>query len=347
MKNNKTGIISYGSYIPKYRITSQEIANTWNQDVSKITKGLLITEKSVPGKDEDAATMAVESTQHALQKISINPSKIGAIYVGSESHPYAVKPTASIVGNALGVGHDYLAADLQFACKSGTAAMQICYSAVQSNQVEYALAIGSDTAQAKPRDILEYSANAGAASILIGKHNPIATIESTLSFTSNTPDFWRRNTQKYPEHVGRFSVEPSYIKHITHATKMILDKTQLESKDIDHVIFHQPNGKLPLLAAKRLGFGFEQITNGLIVTKIGNSYSATTMLGLCKVLDIAKPNQKILVVSYGSGAGSDAFVLTTTNHITKIQEINKKISPQENNKVYLNYSEYNIHMEHL
>jgi hydroxymethylglutaryl-CoA synthase len=40
-------------------------------------------------------------------------------------------------------------------------------------------------------------------------------------------------------------------------------------------------------------------------------------VGLTAVLDTAQPNDQILLVSYGSGAGSDAFRLRTTDQLIK------------------------------
>ena len=195
------GIVSYGTYIPKYRIKVEEIARIWGENAESIKSGLGVFEKSVPDIDEDTATIAVEASREALERAKINAKEIGAIFVGSESHPYAVKPTATIVGEALGVGNEYFSADLEFACKAGTAAMQICYAMVKAEMIKYGLAIGADTAQARPSDALEYSASAGGVALIIGR-DPIAEIEATYSFTSDTPDFWRRDLQKYPSHGG-------------------------------------------------------------------------------------------------------------------------------------------------
>ncbi|MBM3887392.1 hydroxymethylglutaryl-CoA synthase, partial [Candidatus Dependentiae bacterium] len=120
----KLGIVGYGSYIPCYRITAKEIAKENHHDWKRITSSLGVVEKSVPARDEDAVTLGVQASRNALIRASISATSLGVIYVGSESHPYAVKPTASLVGAALGVRLDYSAADLEFACKAGTAALQ-------------------------------------------------------------------------------------------------------------------------------------------------------------------------------------------------------------------------------
>jgi hydroxymethylglutaryl-CoA synthase len=338
----KIGIVGYGAYIPKFRIKTQEIAQFQNQDPHKIINGLKIEEKSVPGIDEDTATISHQAALNSIARAKIDKKKIGAIYIGSESHPYAVKPTSTIVGQALNIGNNYTAADLEFACKAGTAALQAACGLTQSKIIEYGLAIGTDTAQAEPGDVLEFSASAGGAAFLVGSNENefLASIEKTLSFSSDTPDFWRRNLQKFPQHMGRFTGEPSYFKHVIETTKKFLDENNIQPKDLDHVVFHQPNGKFPTIAAKKLGFSLKQIETGLLAPKIGNCYSGSSLVGLTSILDVAKPNQKILLVSYGSGSGCDAFIFTTTKHLTQKQKLAPTTNNYIDNKKYLTYLQY-------
>lgn len=304
------GIISYGVSIPRYRVTVEEIAKTWGKNPEEVKRGLGIREKAVPGIDEDAATLAVEAGRCALDRVQVKPESIGALFVGSESHPYAVNPTATTVGEFLGIGHNYHSADLEFACKAGTTGMQIVAGLIGSGKIDHGLAIGSDTAQAKPHDVLEYSAGAGAAAFILGnkKTEILAELVDFASYASDTPDFWRRDGIAYPSHGGRFTGEPAYFAHVVGAATTLLEKTKLKPADFDYCIFHMPNGKFPRDVAKRLGFTQEQLNSGYIVTTMGNPYSASCMLGLAKVLDEAKSGQMIFMVSYGSGAGSDAFV---------------------------------------
>jgi len=308
------GIVSYGTYIPKYRIKVEEIAKIWGEDAEVIKNGLGVEQKSVPGLDEDTATIAVECAREAVQRAKINPRDIGAVFVGSESHPYAVKPTGTIVAEALNVGNDFFCADLEFACKAGTTAMQICYAMVKAGLIKYGLAIGADTSQSRPGDALEFTAGAGGACFVIGKE-PIAELEGTYSFSSDTPDFWRREGQPYPSHGGRFTGQPAYFRHIVMATKGLLEKLGLKPSDFAYAVFHQPNAKFPVRVAKMLGFSTEQIKQGLVVPYIGNTYSGSSMIGLASVLDVAKPGDRILVTSFGSGAGSDAFSFVVTDKI--------------------------------
>jgi hydroxymethylglutaryl-CoA synthase len=333
------GITGYGSYVPRYRIKAEEIARVWNQDPENIKKALVIEEKSVPAIDEDTITMSVESGKNAINSAGIDPQSVGALFVGSESHPYIVKPSGTVVAEALNITPELMLADFEFACKAGTAAIQCCLGLVKSGMVNYGMAIGSDTAQGMPGDALEYTAAAGSAAFVIGK-DPLATIDETYSYTTDTPDFWRREGESYPRHGARFTGEPAYFRHVIGATKGLLNKTGMQPSDFDYVVFHMPNGKFPLAAAKKLGFEKAKLMQSLIVKMIGNTYSASSLLGLCSVLDVAKPGQRILLTSFGSGAGSDSFSLTVKDRIEERRGLAPLLQDYIEKKSYVDYANY-------
>jgi hydroxymethylglutaryl-CoA synthase len=335
----RVGIVGYGVYIPRYRIKTEEIARVWGADGAHVSDSLFVHEKTVPAMDEDTATISVECARNAIQHAEINPKEIGAIYVGSESHPYAVKPTSTIVAAAIDAVPELTAADYEFACKAGTAAIQTTMGLVKSKMIKYGLAIGTDTSQGKPGDALEYTASAGGAAYVIGAENLIAEIHDTYSYTTDTPDFWRREGQEFPSHGARFTGRPAYFKHVNEAARGIMSKNKLKPDDFDYAVFHQPNGKFPLNAAKMIGFEEKQVMEGLVTPYIGNTYSGATPLGLAKVLDDAKGGEMILAVSYGSGAGSDAFII----EVTKENEVRRNPKPLQrymDRKEYVDYATY-------
>jgi hydroxymethylglutaryl-CoA synthase len=308
------GITGYGAYIPRYRLPAREVARVWKGG----DDGLPIEEKAVAGLDEDVITMSIEAARNALARAEVNPSDIRAVWVGSESHPYAVKPTSTIVAEAIGATPHTLAADWEFACKAGTEAMQAAIGFVGSRMADYALSIGADTAQGRPGDALEYTAGAGGAAFLLGPaEDSLAEIEATYSFATDTPDFWRRSLETYPEHGERFTGEPAYFKHVAAAGEAMLHALQAKPEDFQFAVFHQPNTKFPQRAAKALGFRPEQIEAGMLVPRIGNTYAGSALLGLTAILDAAKPGDRILLVSYGSGAGSDAISLRARAPLTE------------------------------
>ncbi len=318
------GIVGYGAYVPRYRLPAKEVARVWTGG-----KGALpIKEKAVPGLDEDVITMSIEAARNAMARAQIDPHELRAVWVGSESHPYAVKPTSTLVAEAIGAVPNTQAADWEFACKAGTEALVASMGLVGSGMAHYAMAIGMDTAQGKPGDALEYTAGAGGAAYIVGPADEsLAIINASYSYVTDTPDFWRREYQKYPEHGMRFTGEPAYFKHITEAATALMQASGTQPKDYRWAVFHQPNTKFPQRVAGQLGFSLEQIEPGLLVSVIGNTYAGAAMIGLTATLDVAQPGDRILVVSFGSGAGSDAFDMLVTDKLpercdraTKTQE---------------------------
>ncbi len=340
MKTSRdVGIVGYGAYVPAYRLPATEISYQWRDGHDKLF--LPVKQKSVPGMDEDTITMSIEAAKNALKRAKLDPSKMQAVWVGSEPHPYAVKPSGTVVAEVLDITPNTISADMEFACKAGTEAMQAATAFVGSSMANYALAIGMDTAQGRPGDALEYTAAAGGAAFIIGPaEESIAIIEGSFSYVSDTPDFFRRAYQKYPEHGNRFTGDPAYFKHITSAVEALLKGLKLKPKDFTAAVFHQPNAKFPQKVAKQLGFNKSQLQFGLLAPHIGNTYAGSSVIGLTDILDNSKPGDRVLLASFGSGAGSDVFSLVVTDKIK--DAINKAPLTQDyvDRSIIINYGKY-------
>jgi hydroxymethylglutaryl-CoA synthase len=336
----EVGIAGYGAYVPRYRLPASEVARVWTGGMG----GAPVQEKSVPGLDEDVITMSIEAARNAMARARVDPQEVRAVWVGSESHPYAVKPTSTVVAEALGIAPHTLAADWEFACKAGSEAMQAAIGFVGSGMADYALSIGMDTAQGRPGDALEYTAAAGGAAYLLGPgENSLAVFEGTYSYVTDTPDFWRRAHETYPSHGDRFTGEPAYFRHIVSAGRVLMDELGAEAGDFDYAVFHQPNVKFPLRAAKMLGFAAEQVETGSLVGAVGNVYAGSSLLGLSAVLDDATPGQRILLVSYGSGAGSDAIAMRVTDLIAGRQGLAPRTRDYVARRTEVDYATYARH----
>jgi hydroxymethylglutaryl-CoA synthase len=328
------GIVGYGVYTSKFRIKEGSL------------------ERSVPFIDEDSITAAVEAGKLALIHSGVDSSLVGKVYVGSESNPYAVKPIASKVAQVLKLGEEdedvqgVDAVDTEFACKAATSMFKDAASLVSYPKmgVQYAMVIGADNSQAAPRDSpggeLDFFVGFGGCAYIFGKRDVIAELEGWYSCTSDTPDFWRRDGEPYPMHGGRFTGDPAYFKHIRKAAKKLMERLSLQPSDINYFVAHQPNVQFPVRIARELGFKEEQYLPSLQVAKFGNTYSGSSPVGLAAVLDIAKPNERILIVSYGSGAGSDAYSFMTTGQIAEKRQRQKMTVRYQAENPFLEYVDY-------
>lgn len=198
-----------------------------------------------------------------------------------------------------------------------------------------------DTAQGRPGDALEYTASAGGAAYILGPQDEsLAVIEGTYSFATDTPDFWRRAHAVYPEHGERFTGEPAYFRHINAAAEVLMEEMGTAAADYKYAVFHQPNAKFPQRVAKQLGFSLEQIQPGLLVSMIGNTYAGSALVGLTAILDIAEPGDRILLVSYGSGAGSDAISMRTTEKLPTAREAATSTQAYISRRTEIDYATY-------
>jgi hydroxymethylglutaryl-CoA synthase len=333
----EVGIIGYGAYVPRYRLPASEVARVWTEG----TGGLPIKEKAVAGLDEDTLTMSVEAARNALMRARIDPTELRAVWVGSESHPYAVKPTSTIVAEAIGAVPFTQAADLEFACKAGSEAIVMGMGIVGSSMGKYVLAIGMDTAQGRPGDALEYTAASGGAAYIIGPgEEAVAVYEAALSHVTDTPDFWRRAYSHYPSHGHRFTGEPAYFEHVVSAGQELMQEMGTKPSDYKYVVLHQPNTKFPQRAAQILGFTPEQLKTGLLCPVIGNTYAGSSLIGLTAILDEAQPGDRVFMVSFGSGAGSDAFSLRVTDRILEVRDRAPKTQEYIGRRKVIDYATY-------
>lgn len=332
------GIAGYGAYVPRLRVRTADIAAAWRP---RGAAAPAVAEKSVPGADEDVITMAIEAARTALDRAGVSPLAIGAVWVGTESKPYAVKPSATVVAEALGLTPHLVAADMEFACKAGSEAMQAAVAFVGAGMVEAALAIGMDTAQARPGDALEYTAGCGGAAFLFGPaERALAVVEASVSYVTDTPDFFRREGAAYPEHGGRFTGEPAYFRHTLAASRRLMDEIGARPEEFAHAVFHQPVPKFVEKAAEGLGFSEAQVRTGLLAPRMGNAYAGSSLLGLAAVLDVARPGERVFFCSYGSGAGSDAFAFLVTDRIEERRKGPAVCDYLDRRRVVAGYGEY-------
>jgi len=331
------GIVGYGFYTSKFRVKEQNI------------------ERSVPFIDEDSITAAVEAGKLALIHSGVDSSLVGNVYVGSESNPYAVKPIASKVAQVLKLGEEdgdvqgVDAVDTEFACKAATSMFKDAASLVNypKSNIQNTMVIGADNSQAAPRNCpggeLDLFVGYGGCAYVLGKCDVIAEIEGWYSCTSDTPDFWRRDGEPYPMHGGRFTGDPAYFKHVRKAAEKLMERLGLQLNDVKYFVAHQPNVRFPVKVAKELGFKEEQYLPSLQVARFGNTYSGSSLVGLAAVLDMAKPDERILIVSYGSGAGSDAYSLMTTSQIRDKRKRQKLTVEYQAKNPFIEYVDYTVY----
>lgn len=339
-----TGIVSYGTYIPKHRIDVMDIFKVWRNLTPEIFDRMSLKERVVLMPDEDAITMSVTAGKLALERSGLKREQIGAVLFGSGTNPYATKPAATVIQDALGLRPDIIAYDIQFASKSGTTAILAASALVAAGQADYVLAIGSDTLNRHfpPGTQMEYSAGAGAFACIIGKDNLIAKLEGSVSYSSDLADYFRTEGERYIQLGGGWIGYVSawgLLEHIAPAGAKFFAKYKLDpKKDFNYVAIHQGNGIQPMMGAGKLGLDMFIVMPYVLTSYIGDCGSASSLIPLAHIMDNANPDERILNISYGSGAGSDIISFVTTKEIESRRPQKDLVMQQIDDKIMLDYA---------
>ncbi|WP_046158193.1 hydroxymethylglutaryl-CoA synthase [Chromobacterium vaccinii] len=337
----KAGIVSYGSAIPVCRLKIEDVVDVWkNTEAALVRDHLGVSERAVLQPDEDVITLGVLAAQRALEHGG-HP-RLDALYLGTCTNPYESRASAAVILEMLGQGYDLYCADIQFAGKSGTSALQIGQALVSAGMAEHALIVAADAIgrHTAPGDLTESYAGAGAAALVLGSGKVIAEIDATFSCAADVADNIRPQGERYIRSGMGLGSDKNGIgleEQTRRAVRGLLDKLKASPSDFDYAVFQQNVAATPRSLGRQLGFAAEQVEAALFAGSVGDTGSASPLLGLIQALDQAKPGQRILLASYGFGAGSDAVALTVTDEIVEHQRRAKPLAAQLAAKRHIDY----------
>jgi len=325
------GIIGYGVYIPKFRLKKEDAAKAWG--------GWSAGEKAVCGADEDIVTMAAEASQKAIADSGVNPAEIGAIYLGTCSSPFIEQHVVPILAETLDLGPEATMIDFCGSLNSGAMALQACLDALEAKRIKYGILIVSEDRATTSGSPNEISFGCGAAAFVIGGGDAKANIDGIHNYTTLFIDKWRAATVNFVSDYFdiQFNRSFGFEKHIVAATTGLLKKLDGKVEDFTQVVLQQPDARLPGIAAKSIGVKPDKMALGTIVNALGDLGSASTFVGLVGILDKAKPGDKVLLVTYGSGSSS-AVGLTVGASIEKGER--GTLDKYLKRKQYIDYVKY-------
>ena len=168
------GIISYGAYVPLYRLSREILAQVWGSK----GKG----EKAVANADEDSLTLGVEAARDCLK--GFDKSKVDALYFATTTAPYKEKQSASTIAAACDLREEIRAVDITDSIRSASVALTMAIDAVKSGSARTALVVAADTRLAPPDTLYESLFGDGAAAFLIGNDDVVVEFESSSFITS-------------------------------------------------------------------------------------------------------------------------------------------------------------------
>lgn len=304
----KAGIVSYGGYIPIYRLSREEIARLWGG-------GFRRGEKAVANCDEDSITMGIEAAIDCLK--GVERDTVDGLYFASTTSPYREKRSASIVAAALDLRRDAFSADFGNSLGAGASALKAALDAVNAGSAKRVLVVASDCRLPPPNSVFESLLGDGAAALLVGEEDVITTIEGQYTISSDFLDIWRR--EKGDSYIrsweSRFIIDKGYLTLLPEVVTGLLKRCSLTPNDITKAAFYGPDARSHATIAQRLGLDKNQVQEPMF-DLLGNTGSPFFMMILVAALEKAKGGDRILLASYGDGA--DAFLLRVTEQIERV-----------------------------
>ncbi|HYM38568.1 MAG TPA: hydroxymethylglutaryl-CoA synthase [Thermoplasmata archaeon] len=327
------GISGYGVAIPRLRIKRDEYAKAWG---SFSAAG--VEEKAVAGFDEDMLTLATKVGHRALESVPLAPDKITRFAFASTTAPYTEKLLSGTILAGLGASGETYCTDHTSSTRAGTEALLAGFEHLAGNPAGCALVAAADAPQASMWDPIEHGMGSGAAAFVLSGFAQIAELEGSASYVSEYfgERFRPREEQVTRDlNVKKFS-EGSFVTNATKAASVLMKKLGRKPEDYAHVVIQQPDARAPATVAAKLGFQDAQLASGMISTKLGDLGAASTPMGLAAALEVSKPGERVFVVSYGSGAGSDALSFTVVSD----RKPAFTVSQESARKEYIDYIQY-------
>lgn len=299
------GIISYGGYIPLWRLSRNMIA-----------KGLP-GEKAVASFDEDSITMAVAATTDCLK--GLDRKSVDGLFFASTTSPYKEKLGAATIATAVDLRRDILVADFANSLRAGTMALRSAIDTVKAGSANQILVVAADCRLGLPKSEWEWKCGDGAAAVLVGDSFPISKVGAMYSVCDEILDVWRSEEDRFiRSSESRFVGTEGYVKVSKEALSGLLTKHNLNPKEFAKVAISLPEARWQVDLARSFGFDAKTQLQDSLLGALGDTGAAYSLILLVAALEEAKANNQILLVSYGNG--SDAITFIVTEGIEEIRD---------------------------
>jgi 3-oxoacyl-[acyl-carrier-protein] synthase-3 len=311
-------IVGWGMYVPAYRRTNDELATMVDTSDEWIMTRTGIKERRIAAEHESTATMAIRSAQAALEVANVVPEELDLIIVASATPEHLFPATACLVQDALGA--DYAGAfDLSAACSGFIYGLSMASSAIQAGAISNALVIGSETLSRfvdwKDRGTCILFGDGAGAVVLASRDERGGVLSSTMRSDGSGGDLLTlpAGGSRFPASLETLANNQHTIKMhgrevfrfattvMADATRVVLEKADLEPKDVALVIPHQANNRIIQTAARRLKMPEEKFYVNL--DRYGNTSSASVPIALCEAITDGhvKPGDNLVLVGFGAG----------------------------------------------
>ncbi|MCK0158590.1 ketoacyl-ACP synthase III [Cellulophaga sp. F20128] len=317
MSKISAAITAVGKYVPDFVLTNKDLEKMVETNDEWITSRTGIKERRIL-KEEGKGTsfMAIKAAEDLLQKSGTDPKEIDLIIVGTATPDIQVAATAAYVASEIGASNAF-AYDLEAACSSFLYGISTASSYIECGRYKKVLLIGAD----KMSSILDYTDR--TTCIIFGDGAGAALFEPNEEGLGFQDEYLRsdgigRNFLKIDAGGSQLPASEETVKNKQHfvyqdgktvfkfavsnmadAAAKIMERNNLEEKDVDWLVPHQANKRIIDATAKRMGVNPSKVM--MNIQKYGNTTSATLPLLLADYEKELKKGDNLVFAAFGGG----------------------------------------------
>src|SRR5271157_983199 len=309
------GLVSYGAYVPYYRLERTRIAGVLGQGGGSGTR-------SVAAFDEDTTSMAVAAGRAALAGMTgpgAPPGRgcVRQLFFATTVPAYADKTNATAVHAALRLPADALAVDMAGAVRSGVGALVTAAASAVP-----AMAVLADIRTGLPGSADERDGGDGAAAFVFGGSGSglpvLAEVIGQGCATAEFLDRWRAPgaaaSRVWEERFGELVYGPLAEAAMADALK----QAGLVPGQVDHLIVAGLPARAVSRTIRAAGVPAEAVAGHHALPlsgRIGNAGTAQPGILLADEIGRAGPGETVLLVVLADGAF--ALALRTTQALAR------------------------------
>ena len=317
MSKITAAITAVGGYVPDYVLSNQILETMVDTNDEWITARTGIKERRIL-KDNDKGTsyLAIKAAEDLLKKSNTDPKDIDLVIMATATPDMPVAATGVYVASKIGAVNAF-SFDLVAACSSFLYGMSTAARYIESGKYKKVLLIGAD----KMSSIIDYEDRTtciifgdGGGAVLfepnteglglidehlrsdgIGRaHLKIDAGGSLLPASIETVT----NKQHYVFQDGK-TVFKFAVSNMADVCAKVMEKNNLEGKDVNWLVPHQANKRIIDAAANRMELPEEKVM--MNIHKYGNTTSATLPLCLHDYEKHLKKGDNLIFAAFGGG----------------------------------------------
>lgn len=317
MSNINAVITAVGAYLPEDVITNADLEKMVDTNDEWIMTRVGIKERRIlKDKEKGASYLAVKAVQGMFEKYNIDPETIDGIILCTNTQDYHFPTTASIIAYDTKCTNAFTF-DLMSACPGFIYGLETGTNYIRSGRYNKILVVATE----KMTSIVDYTDRAtcplfgdGAGCVLleattedvgvmdayfrtdgIGRENLILKAGGSVNPASEET-VARREHYVYQEGASVFK---QAVTNMSSSCRLIMERNNLEDKDIDWVVPHQANMRIIDAVARDMGVSLDKVM--INIQKYGNTSSATIPICLWEYESQLKKGDNLILTSFGAG----------------------------------------------